>query len=564
MAREMTVEEARAHCGGSLKAVPADVAEWIRDNLPRYLWVWDDPEDRRERVLICEQCGTRRTERKTGGRWPESLPQGTERPAPCCGGRATVKHLGRGYTGLRDRLEAVWYTKSAADPAAVVAFGAFAERDFSCAGEDPWHVEPEIDVRSVSVIVPGRGGFRFKEKVTRWENAGYRWVPARLEWVPVKRPGPLTFGDAAGNYSGAFRPARPPRVLLSDSLEAAVEGTPLARAWRPEYLLAERGLDGTEALALIAKYPCIEYMTKLGMVELLPARLLGEMPANLVNWRGKSITNVLKLGRPRLGEYKAAGIPITPEILLTEQWLAGTKYRLTAPAAASVACLARRWTGTGRIGEAVEGALEVFQPSRRQKALKYMARQAEKYGNSRMHLGDFKDYWRGCRRWHEDLNDDAVAFPADVRAAEARHIEMDRRERDDRERMKDADRDVLIGKRWAKLEKRFGFSFGGLTLRPARDCAEVRREGRCLHHCVGGYVSRYAEGGTVICVLRRDCDPDMPWRTVELTKEGRLVQDRGYRNDVAGVGIPMSKSYRAALNCFWEAWGEQMNQRRGA
>ena len=32
---------------------------------------------------------------------------------------------------------------------------------------------------------------------------------------------------------------------------------------------------------------------------------------------------------------------------------------------------------------------------------------------------------------------------------------------------------------------------------------EIIDEGTALHHCVGGYVKRYADGWTILCALRR-------------------------------------------------------------
>ena len=125
--------------------------------------------------------------------------------------------------------------------------------------------------------------------------------------------------------------------------------------------------------------------------------------------------------------------------------------------------------------------------------------------------------------------------------------------------------DELIEKQYKRLLREYGFSFGGLTLRPAKDGDEVRAEGKALHHCVGTYVNSYAEGRTVICVLRRDVEPDRPWRTVEINTAGGLVQDRGYHNDTM-LGTPLTKAYKAMLDLFWEAWRErkQMKERVSA
>lgn len=575
--REMTVDEARAHAGGSLKAVPAEIRRRVKDDLPHYIWVID-MEGGRERAVWCEWCECLRYETKRGGKWPQPLPQGETVTCHACGGKAIAKHTSRKFSGLRDRLEVIWYQVSATDPDAIMAFGAFVDRDFMGADEErPWTLDAEIDVRSCAVIRWGEDGWRFSEQVTGWTpfsgpNGG--WMPGGKKWVPVKRLGCLTFGDTAGPM--VFGAKRPERLLYEDTLGEAIGQTPFARAWHPDYLLLERGLDGVEALTRIARYPCIEYMSKLGMTEFLPECLLGYLPANMINWRGRTMAAVLKLPKGRLGEMKGAGITATPALVAVLKWMEANGLRLEIRAAKNVATLMDRKYNAGVIATALGRVLaDNFPASRWRKALKYMARQlwrmepeeedgrAPRAGRSRRHaaritIGDFEDYWRLVRNLGDSLADDAVAFPGDLRAAEQRCEARRDREREAMEALKNKDNDDAIRNRLPVLEKRFGFAFGGLILRPAKDAAEVVAEGKALHHCVGGYVRRYAQGETVICVLRRAVEPDKPWRTVEISaRTGRLVQDRGYHNDTAGLGIPLDSHYRAALECFWSAWKER-------
>ena len=317
---------------------------------------------------------------------------------------------------------------------------------------------------------------------------------------------------------------------------------------------------------MIARHPCIEYMTKLGLQDFLVGRLDGGLPPGTVNWRGKSMAQVLRLSRQRLGELKHAGIKPTPVLVAVLHYLDGEGLRLTAGAAWNVTVLAERGAGLLSVPGSIERALKYHQPSRRLKALKYINRQAERNGDTRLHLGDFTDYWRQCREYGENLDDDMTAFPSNLYAAEQRFVERRRREQEAKDAEKAAKDDAAIKEQLDKLERKYAFSFGGLTLRPARSAAEVRAEGKALHHCVGGYVDRYARGETVICVLRRDVDPDRPWRTVEISKAGKLVQDRGYRNDTAGVGVAITPAYREALNVFWDAWEHRHdgNERRAS
>lgn len=547
----MSLEEAREHA-----AHVSMIPEWVRDrvaeNMPHYLWI-ETAYSGRDRWLRCEACGTVWDEHR-GRKWPTSLRQGEATGCPRCGETVIPKQMGRGFRHIRDRLKLIWYEKSAADPNAIVAYGAWCERDFEFAAEThPWTLDADVDVRSFAVFVWGQDGHRYRTYRTVWEDdrgiLHEGWKFKRVEQL-----GHLTFGDQTGPGRLYCEPV--PAVLLDDTLDDALTGTPFARAWEWDYLLNDRGFDGVEALTLIARYPCIEYMTKLGMTGFLPARLLGELPADAIYWRGRSMAAVFRLDKGRLGELKHAGITLTPTLLTLLRWLDAQGIRLAAPAAQAVAMLLGRYTTCERLGMALDDRLARFRHGRVKKALKYMARTAQKVRDTDLNAGDFFDYWSQMERLGEDLGQDANAFPADLRAAEARLQERLRRQKEEADAAAQAKKDELIAKQLKALTRRYGFSFGGLTLRPAKDSAEVIREGKELHHCVGSYVGSYAAGTTAICVLRRDVDPDAPWRTVEI-KDGRVIQDRGYHNDVKGFGIPLTDEYRAALALFWEAWRER-------
>ena len=58
---------------------------------------------------------------------------------------------------------------------------------------------------------------------------------------------------------------------------------------------------------------------------------------------------------------------------------------------------------------------------------------------------------------------------------------------------------------------------------------ELMAEGKTLHHCVGGYIKRMAEGETAIFFLRKASEPDKPFYTLELQKK-RVIQCRTEHN----------------------------------
>lgn len=548
----MSFEEIRRHvCGDGKFAdiLTEDLRAKIREYLPAYLWIAS--EDGGTRVVSCDGCGGEWQDEKYRGRWGIPCEQNREVACPACGGRAYIKSLNRGH-GFRDRINVVWYKKSEIEPGVIVAIAAHCIRDYD--NPWPWQTQTDIQWRGTALFRYGDGSSRWQEKpAASWFDGNWHYD---FEWREIKRMENMTFGTGT---IGIFRAQSPvDRCVLTDTLELAIEGTPFERAWHRDYLLLREGQDGTKALDMIARYPCIEYLTKLGMQEFLEARLGDDLPDKLINWRGKSMEKVLKLSRQRLGELKAMKITPHPRLCALLRYFDKEKLRVTTRDAAALAWLLES-VPVKSCAEAIDLALCLHPLNRRLKAVKYMAKMARRdveAGVRTFRLTDVRDYWHQCELLGTNMYDDREVFPGDLHA---QHGEYTRRI----QHMRNAEKDEQIAENIERFTDAFAFEFGGLILRPAQDSAEVIREGQTLSHCVGGYVDRYAAGKTVICVLRRAVEPDAPWRTVEITPDGRVVQDRGYRNDGA-AGIVVDEKYRMLLDMFWTAWRERSKKQWSA
>lgn len=551
----MTIDEALA-LAGDLTDVPEAAVEAIREAMPRYLWVddhyagdfmgWPDYDDGRDdcRMIHCEACGQERVELRRGA---AKLPHNDRIACPMCGARVQVKHMGKGFKNVYDRLDAVYYKKSPIDPNVVVACAAHCFRPFGLADRaEPWTLEARIDVRGLAVFRWGEGGTRLQTRLVWMPDDS---IPGFLKcdgvlWVAVKAMTCLTFGDESGFMQNA-----PHRILAEDTLRAAIAGTPFERAWSDQYVSDRAYNDGVAALDLIAREPVCEYLHKIGAGEIVAAKLRGALPPRLINWRGRRAAEVLRISQSRWGELKGQKIMVEPGVIAVIQLCDRMGWRCGAANAARVAWLCR--LAPKDIKASLARALELLPAGKRSKALKYLAKQAKDAGLRRIQLSDFEDYWGDCADTGANMEDEREIFPD--RFPEA-HDRLTAR----RKIVADRALDRKIRQAAPELDRKYGFSFGGLILRPAATAAEVVREGEVLGHCVGGYVARYASGDTLICVLRRAVQPDAPWRTVEILPRGRgrVIQDRGYKNDWAG-GVPLTREYRAMLALFWEAWAER-------
>ena len=134
----------------------------------------------------------------------------------------------------------------------------------------------------------------------------------------------------------------------------------------------------------------------------------------------------------------------------------------------------------------------------------------------------YRDYLADCVALGLDLDDRAVLLPKDLDAAHQRTIQMVKHKANEAKR-------PAFHKQAEKLQK-WRYEASGLLIRPADDADELIAEGAALHHCVGGYADRMADGETAIFFIRRLDEPDRPYYTLELVNR-RVIQCRTRHNE---------------------------------
>lgn len=96
---------------------------------------------------------------------------------------------------------------------------------------------------------------------------------------------------------------------------------------------------------------------------------------------------------------------------------------------------------------------------------------------------------------------------------------------------------------------KYEFELDGLRIVFPMTSGAIKREGKALDHCVGGYAERHMKGVTTILFLRRTEAPATPYITLEMN--GNIIrQIHGYHNDT----LPGSKDPRAAHGTFLNIW----------
>lgn len=143
-------------------------------------------------------------------------------------------------------------------------------------------------------------------------------------------------------------------------------------------------------------------------------------------------------------------------------------------------------------------------------------------------MHDWSDYLGQCRELGYDVHDTAVSKPRSLgekhgqltALIQTKKLNASKKQFDDN----------------IEWRKRLEYHNDEYIIRQPESIEEIVAEGAVLHHCVGGYARQHAEGFTTIMFLRKADDPGTPYYTIEITKDLKIQQCRGYANNVLTRG----------------------------
>ena len=288
-------------------------------------------------------------------------------------------------------------------------------------------------------------------------------------------------------------------------------------------------------LNMYIKWPCVEYLSKLGFKRLITGYLDGEQTQKTINWRGKSLTSVLKCSKADIKVLKDMASKVTFDFLWEMKFC--------------------RDNGVQSI-EDILWLMEIYRAVRRDLVqyvkLQNVRRYTEKQYNRRFPedeydpeddpyneftqeahteqrqwrrlrdiASEWKDYLDMAQKLNMDMNDKLVLFPRDLQREHDKLATLIKVKKS--KELKDK-----IIKRCKELEY-LRFQVNGLIIRPAESPAQLMYEGKRLKHCVATYAERHAEGQTTIMFIRKASDPNTPYYTVEIQGKS-IIQCRGYKN----------------------------------
>lgn len=359
------------------------------------------------------------------------------------------------------------------------------------------------------------------------EDFYYSWNGGELtNWKPGLRP---RFSYWQPNFE-----AEQCGYLYPDNLDKALAGTPWQYSQLKEFAVHDGlPLQVEPYLRIYPRYPFIEYLVKLGLT-----RLAAHVVYHNRDYAGKSAPQNLKGKNLReiLGVEKA-DLPVLQEVNPEPNQL--ILYRDAKATGIMLSVEFLRWFGFYELKDT--DVLYLLGFVKFGKLMRYIEQQFEllrsvvvpighrRYERRRSVVSEYRDYLHFCEDLEFDLTDEFILFPRNLMEAHDRTSDL-------MNKKKIEQYTAVFKKMYGGLVEQYQFAHRGLMVLPPKTPAEVVEEGNVLHHCVGGYAKRVANGECIILFVRREDSPDTPFYTMELRGDA-VIQVRGERNGTATTEV---------------------------
>ena len=475
-----------------LPQVSADIVKEINDSYKHYICVNKVGNNGNIVEYYCSKCGNSEPDKKvewtkSGGRilTPEHIElaraKHNEKTAcPVCGCVGEVKRVAR-LKNYRNYSEWEGFIV------------------FQQAGPN------EVFVRLLSSRRDRTNDLRAKTHYVEWEF--YHLTPGRCEY----------WNRGYGDW-GSRTNENVPRCNVGHCKILGVQdlkGSFLQYSVTPEYI--KRFCDPVNAACFAALYPCTEMLFKFGyhgvISEWLDSR---KKNAYCLDLTAESFDKLFKLSKPtvdylmeqsrkdkRVREYISN---VFAGIKLFGKDIEGCKLAIEC-------CDVYSFWGAQKLLAEVYRKLYSSGPKERDKLwelIKYIRRKQDKlFYSFEGCLRFYRDYLKDGDYIGLDFNDEVVRFPKDLKAAHDSAVEI-------ANGMRNAEKNRAMAELYDKYTKKYGFEENGFVVIAPKSTAEIVSEGQMMHHCVGGYAERHADGKLAILFIRKALAIDEPYATVEV------------------------------------------------
>ena len=163
---------------------------------------------------------------------------------------------------------------------------------------------------------------------------------------------------------------------------------------------------------LAAKYPCVEYLVKLGFSNLVENKISGFETYRAVNFRGSSLEKVLRLSKTEIKQLRNEEVEITALLLHSYHYHKKMGIDLNFKQAHQIRDLTfennqNYFKTTGVSHSIVQSTRYVLKQLSRPDADKW-------YSSGSSVLHEWVDYLNDCKKLGMDMDSSAVVYPNDL------------------------------------------------------------------------------------------------------------------------------------------------------
>ena len=389
---------------------------------------------------------------------------------------------------------------------------------------DNGSMEPEfsLDEKVRYIIEPGKA-VQYTYKFEPFPDQ-CRWI---RNWAKKKTaPSEPVFGQEYFGYSDKTYTIIGDDCLKNTFLKYAVTG--LEKPIETNFIAY---------LCRIAVKPNLEYLMKGGFRAIADSYVAGVRLGVRINWKSNNLLKMLKIDRTELKFLTKGNGSYYPDYVNFRRSIYKGKT------STETIDYFERFCGITTYLRKIHEKLGIGFKT----AMDYISKQ----GNEIFHtVIAYCDYIGECEALRYDLSDRSVSMPRDLLTAHQRTSSIIKFEKN-----KQA---AELFKKSDMKRQSFPYtdSVRGLKIVLPESVDEIVAEGRVLSHCVGGYADRHAEGKLHILFLRKISEPDVPYYTMEVDTMGKIIQCRGYKNNVERNGgepkpqgvIDFENEYQAYLD----------------
>ena len=162
-------------------------------------------------------------------------------------------------------------------------------------------------------------------------------------------------------------------------------------------------------------------------------------------------------------------------------------------------------------------------------------------------VSDWRDYLKAAKTIEVDLTDNKARYPSSLKREHDRAVAKQKL-------VLDAKKDEFFQVETERYGKLYSYKTDDYMIIPPKNMKDLFEEGRKLNHCVGSYSDRIIAGETCIMFIRKACEPQKPYFTIEISQRNNyVVQLRANSNRC------INRSTEKELIKFLKEWSKKKN-----